>query len=99
MRLSNLGIGIDKRKFTKYRGELMSLAKWKSRQLIGVKLVVLALLLGTSGLTITACQQSDTESETTEQEAEQPTEEEPQTEAEKKYEEEGKDTTDDDDPE
>ncbi|NET62011.1 MAG: hypothetical protein F6K47_39595 [Symploca sp. SIO2E6] len=77
----------------------MSVAKQKSRQLIWVKLTVLALLLGTSGWTITACQQSDTESESTEQDADQQTEAEPQSEADKKYEEEGKDTTDDDDPE
>jgi|GEM_PF-5067882 len=84
----------------------MFVEKWQSRQLIWVKLVVMVLLLGTSSLMITACQQSDTESESTEQEADgqqteadKQTEDEPQTEADKKYEEEGKDTTDDDDPE
>ncbi len=77
----------------------MSVEKLQSKQLTWVKLVVLALLLGTSSLAITACQESDTESESTEQQVDQQTEDEPQTEADKKYEEEGKDTTDDDDPE
>ena len=84
----------------------MFVVKPKLRQLIWVRLAVIALLLGTSGLTITACQQLGTDKESTEQEADgkstevdKQTEDEPKTEAEKKYEEQGKDTTDDDDPE
>ncbi|NER52757.1 MAG: hypothetical protein F6J92_40200 [Symploca sp. SIO1A3] len=77
----------------------MSVEKRELKQLIWVRFVLLALLLGTSGLAMTACQESDTESESTEQQVDQQTEDEPQTEADKKYEEEGKDTTDDDDPE
>ncbi|NEP11841.1 MAG: hypothetical protein F6K14_16855 [Symploca sp. SIO2C1] len=77
----------------------MSVEKRELKQLIWVRFVVLALLLGTSGLVMTACQESDIESESTEQQVDQQTEDEPQTEADKKYEEEGKDTTDDDDPE
>lgn len=81
---------------------LMSEANRKSRQPIWLKLSVLSLLLFSSGLTITACRQSEQEtepSEVIEQETENKTSEEPLSEAERKYQQEGIDTTDDDDVE
>lgn len=80
----------------------MSEANRKSRQPIWLKLSVLSLLLFSSGLTITACKESETETEPSqviEQEAENKDSEQPLSEAEQKYQQEGIDTTDDDDVE
>jgi len=75
----------------------------KSRKPIWVKFAVLVLLLSTGSLTITACQNSEPESQPLEEETQQEVETAPTatplSPEELKYQQQGQDTTDDDDPE
>ncbi|MGQ4649581.1 hypothetical protein [Lyngbya aestuarii] len=81
----------------------MSAKNGKSQQTTWIKFPVLVLLLCTSGLIITACQNSEQESQSIEQETQQEVESSPAatplSPEELKYKQQGQDTTDDDDPE